>query len=87
MKSRRALTGLVAAALLGCWMSPGFGASEGDVKKHLAAAVKRGDKTAAAEAIAECGELKGDKGAKLLLANVLKLGLMGLIDEVVQGLS
>lgn len=73
---------------LGILLSVGLAfAGESDVKKKLKRAIKGADRSMAKEAMSEAAALEGTKGSKLILKSALHLGLMGLVDEVVEALS
>lgn len=78
--------GLVLALVSWAPLKSAF-ASERDVKKKLLGSLKRRDRTGAVEALNEAAALPGDKGAKLILSKALQIGLLGLVDEIVESLG
>lgn len=78
--------GLVLALVSRAPLKSAF-ASERDVKKKMLSSLKRRDRTGAVEALNEAAALPGDKGAKLILSKALQIGLLGLVDEIVESLG
>ena len=66
---------------------PAVGSDARDVKKQMDAALKKRDKSGALDALKAASALDGDKGAKLLVDRALHLAVIGLVDELVDGMA